>query len=125
LIKENKFKGWKTFRIHPEFEISQIENNSSGENCYVIRSSFYFYLKIGEKEKFLIDRLSEYTNEGQSVGASDLACDYFMEYGELADSYVKSFLYRLWRDGFMQEPYVGIRSRLKKKLKEEQKFQAL
>ena len=88
-------------KLDPSIEICKIQD-SEKLSYFIIRNKFYNFLKLGPKEKLIIDLLIE----GSTI--EDISYEFFMEYSQLADAYIEHFVNILYKNNFLTKPYINI-----------------
>ena len=88
-------------KIDPSIEIKKVID-SEKISYFVMRNKDYHFLKLGPKEKFIVDFLME----GATI--EDISYEFFMEYSQLADQYIEHFVNVLYKNNFLIKPYKNI-----------------
>ena len=78
-------------KIDPSIEIKKVID-SEKIFYFVMRNKDYHFLKLGPKEKFIVDFLME----GATI--EDISYEFFMEYSQLADQYIEHFVNVLYKN---------------------------
>ncbi len=101
-------------KIDPSIEINKVQD-SEKISYFVMRNKNYHFLKLGPKEKFIVDFLMD----GATI--EDISYEFFMEYSQLADQYIEHFVNVLYKNNFLIKPYKNIYGDLNIALKKNRK----
>jgi CRP-like cAMP-binding protein len=102
------------FKLDPSVEICKVQD-SKKISYFVMRNQSYNFLKLGPKEKLIVDNLIE----GSSV--EDISYEFFMEYSQLADTYIEHFINVLYKNNFLTKPYVNLFDHIRVSLRKRKK----
>ena len=102
-------------KIDPSIEMNKVKD-SEKISYFVMRNKNYHFLKLGPKEKFIVDFLME----GATI--EDISYEFFMEYSQLADQYIEHFVNVLYKNNFLIKPYKNIYGDLNLTLRKNRKI---